>query len=300
MKILTTSDRVRILACLVEGSSIRATCRMTGAAKGTVLKFLVDMGGACQRFHDRTVRNVGTCQRVQADEVWCFTGSKDKNIPRGMEESDDYGSVWTWAAMCAESKLVLSWHAGSRDVECARHFMLDLAGRITNRVQLTTDGHWAYRKAVPEAFGNEINYAMLVKHYAEPRQGEARYSPCECVGTEKIPVIGRSKREHVSTSFIERQNLSLRMGNRRFTRLTNAFSRRLANLKASLAIHYVHYNFVRLHQTLRVSPAMAAGVVDVLWTLEDVVKLLEAEERAVIGTDANKRGPYRKTRKISD
>jgi IS1 family transposase len=297
MKKLDTADRVRILACLVEGCSIRATCRLTGFAKNTVAKFVIELGGACQRFHDATVRGLDMCERVQADEVWCFVGAKDKNIPENMKHlkgTGYMGSAWTWTALCADTKLMLCWHAGTRDVECARHFMLDLAGRVTKKIQLTTDGHAAYRLAVPEAFGREIHFAQLVKHYAEPRQDEARYSPCICTGATKTPRIGWPKAEDVSTSHVERSNLTLRMQNRRFTRLTNAFSKRLANLRASLSILYVHYNFARIHQTLRVTPAMEAGIAKHVWELSEIVGLLEAEENAVIGTEANKRGPYRK------
>lgn len=296
MKLLTTEQRVRVLACLVEGNSIRATCRMTGVAKATVMKFIADMGAVCEQYHDENVRGIAGRRKIQADEIWCFVGAKDKNIPARLEGSEDAGSVWTWTAIDAESKLMLAYHVGTRDGECAREFMLDLAGRVTGRIQLTTDGHWAYRSAVPEAFGNEIDYGVLVKHYAEPRMGEARYSPCECVGTEKTAIIGRMKKHEVSTSFVERQNLTLRMSNRRFTRLTNAFSRKLANLRASVSIHYMYYNFARVHQTLRVTPAMEAGIAKSVWTLADMVGLLEAQERAIIGTEANKRGPYRKSK----
>jgi hypothetical protein len=195
---------------------------------------------------------------------------------------------------------MIAWHAGDRDVGCAQKFMMDVASRVVNRIQLTTDGHWAYRKAVPAAFGRDIDYAMLVKYYGAPRDGEQRYSPCECVGAEKVPIIGRSAREDVCTSHIERQNLTLRMANRRFTRLTNAFSRRLANLRASLAIHYVYYNFCRVHQSLRVTPAMQAEITDRVWDLAEIVGILEAEERSVIGTEANKRGPYKRRAKIQD
>lgn len=300
LKLLATEQRVRVLACLVEGNSIRATCRMTGVAKATVMKFVLDLGEVCRAYHDGNVRGIKGRRRVQADEVWCFVSKKDKAVQEHEKGNPDAGIAWTWAAMDADSKLVLSWHVGTRDGECAREFILDLASRVNDRIQLTTDGHCAYRTAVPEAFGNEIDYGVLIKHYAEPRQGEARYSPCECTGTEKRAVIGRMGKSEVSTSFIERQNLSLRMGNRRFTRLTNAFSSRIANLRASVSIHYMYYNFARVHQTLRVTPAMEAGIAKHVWTLAEIVGLLEAEERKVIGTIENKRGPYRKSAKISD
>lgn len=299
MNRLTTAQRIALVRCLVEGNSLRATARMADVSLNTVMKFVLEMGAACQRFHDDRVRWLQAVERVQADEVWCFIGKKDRQVKDHERDDPDKGSAWTWTALCADTKLMVAWHAGSRDGECARKFVLDLAGRIVNRIQLTTDGHWAYRSAVPEAFGNEIDYAMLVKHYAEPRQGDARYSPCECVGTEKIPMIGRSVAADVSTSFVERANLTLRMGNRRFTRLTNGYSKRLRNLRASLALHYVHYNFCRVHMTLRVTPAMEAGLTDHVWTVEELVGILEAQERAVVGTAANKRGPYRK-RQVSN
>lgn len=298
MKLLSTEQRARILAWLVEGSSIRATCRTTGAAKGTVLKFLIDLGAVCEDYHDRHVRGIQGRRRIQADEIWCFVSKKDKHVRPEDRDNPDAGSAWTWTALDTDSKLMLAWHVGTRDGECARQFMLNLAGRVTGRIQLTTDGHWAYRSAVPDVFGKKIDYGVLVKHYAEPRQGEARYSPCECIGTEKKAIIGRMGKHEVCTSHVERANLTLRMSNRRFTRLTNAFSRRLANLRASVSIHYHFYNFARVHQTLRVTPAMEAGLADHVWELSEIVALLEAEERKLIGTAENKRGPYRKAKNL--
>lgn len=295
MKRLDTGQRVRIVRALVEGCSLRATARMTGVSLNTVMKFLADFGPVCQRFHDERVTNLDAVERVQADEVWSFCGSKQKNVPLGEEKNPNYGSVWTWTALCADTKLMVNWYVGGRDAACAGRFMRDLAGRLANRVQLTTDGHHVYERAVEAAFGwGGVDYAMLVKIYGENRDAEARYSPCECLGTKKMPVMGQPVKEDVSTSFVERQNLTLRMSNRRFTRLTNAFSRRIRNLKASLAIHYCYYNWCRIHQSLRVTPAMEAGIADRVWDIADLVALMEAEEAAVVGTEANKRGPYRK------
>lgn len=300
MNRLTTDQRVRLVRALVEGCSVRATARLVGVSLNTVLKFIPEFGAACQRFHDERVRGLGAVERVQADEVWCFCNSKAKNVPADRVNDPDWGSVWTWTALCADTKLMIAWHAGNRDADCALEFMLDLAGRVTNRIQLTTDGHWAYRSAVKEAFGGFIDYAQLIKHYREPREGESRYSPCECVGITKVGVIGNSIGSDVSTSFVERANLTLRMGNRRYTRLTNAFSRKLANLRASIAIHYCYYNFCRVHQTLRCTPAQRAEITDHIWEIEELVAVLEAQEKAIIGTAANKRGPYRKRSKVSN
>lgn len=294
MNRLTQDQRIALVRCLVEGSSLRATSRMTGVALNTVMKFVLEMGDACGRFHDRRVRGLAACERVQADEVWCFVSKKDKHVEDHERGDPDKGSAWTWTALCADTKLMISWHCGSRSPACAREFMLDLAGRVTKKIQLTTDGHAAYLSAVPEAFGGYIDYAMLIKHYAGPTAEEARrYSPCECTGTEKRPIMGRPIKEDVSTSYVERANLTLRMSNRRFTRLTNAFSKRLRNLKASLDLGYTYYNWCRVHQTTRVTPAMEAGLTDHVWTVAELVGILEAEERAAIGTPANKRGPYR-------
>lgn len=293
MNRMTAADRIRIVACLVEGNSIRATCRMTGASKGAVLKLLADMGGACERFHDRAVRDVHA-ERVQCDEIWAFCGAKDKNVPITKQGSRGVGSVWTWTALDADDKLMLTWHVGTRGPECAREFMLDLAGRLANRVQLTTDGHAAYPPAVREAFGKEIDYGTLVKMYRENRDTQARYSPCECIGTRKVPMIGAPLPSDTSTSHVERSNLTLRMQSRRFTRLTNAFSKKLDNLRAAVALHFVHYNFCRVHMSLKTTPAVRCGLADHVWTLAELVGLLEAEERALVGTDAMKRGPYRK------
>jgi IS1 family transposase len=215
------------------------------------------------------------CKRVQADEIWSFVYAKAKNVkPEHFEDGGYAGDVWTWVAIDADTKLIPCWTIGARDAAAARQFIDDLASRLANRVQLTTDGHKAYLNAVKNAFGNDIDYAMLVKLYGDSADGDKRYSPAVCIGCEQKPVKGNPDPKHISTSYVERQNLTMRMSMRRFTRLTNAFSRKVENHAASLAIHYFHYNFVRIHQSLRVTPAMAAGVTDRLWSIEGVVALL--------------------------
>jgi len=292
MNRLDTQTRVRILSALVEGVSLRAITRMVGVSLNTVSKFLTDFGPLCEAYHDENVRGV-SAERVQADEIWAFCYAKDKNLPAKMRGMPGVGSVWTWTAIDSDTKLMISWMVGDRDAECAGRFMKDLAHRITTRCQLTTDGHGVYERAVVDAFGWQIDYAQLVKLYGPSRETEARYSPCECIGAKPIPVIGRPVKEDISTSHVERQNLTMRMGMRRFTRLTNGFSKKLDNHRAAVAIHFMHYNFARVHKTLRVTPAMEAGLADHVWTMEELVGLMEARELAVVGTDQNKRGPYR-------
>jgi IS1 family transposase len=277
MNKLTTQKRVRVLSALVEGNSIRATVRMTGVAKNTVVKLLIDAGTVCAEYQDRMLRNL-TCKKIQADEVWAFCYAKQKNVPQDKQGQFGFGDVWTWVAIDPETKLVVSHMVGLRNAEWARAFMNDVAGRLANRVQLTTDGHRTYLEAVDEAFGADIDYAMLVKMYGQERPGEARYSPATCIGCERKRITGKPKPEDASTSMVERQNLTMRMSMRRFTRLTNAFSKKIDNLRHAVALHFMYYNFVRQHQTLRVSPAMAAGVTDHLWELEDIVKLIEEKE----------------------
>lgn len=299
MNRLTTADRVRIVACLIEGSSIRATCRMTGFAKGTVLKLLEEIGDVCEQYHDEHARNL-KATRVQCDEIWSFCYSKDKNIPDSRRGEPGVGSVWTWTAIDSESKFMCGWYLGDRDAECAARFMYDLSKRLGNRVQLTTDGHKVYERAVMDAFGWAVDYAMLVKQYGEPREKDQRYSPCECIGAIKVPISGRPIDGYISTSHVERSNLTMRMGMRRFTRLTNGFSKKFANLRAAVALHMMHYNFCRVHQTLRVTPAMEIGLADHVWELDELVALLECREMAVIGTEKNKRGSYRKSSESSN
>lgn len=299
MKRLDTADRVRIVSALVEGNCLRSISRMTGASINTIMKLLAELGEVCEDYHDAHVRGLRS-ERVQADEIWAFCYAKDKNLPEHMRGAPGVGSVWTWTAIDADSKLMISWMVGDRDAECAGRFMKDLAGRLTGRCQLTTDGHRVYEWAVTHAFGWDVDYAMLVKQYGENRDKDTRYSPCECIGIEKIPVIGRPIKEDISTSYVERSNLTMRMGMRRFTRLTNGFSKKVANHRAAVAIHFMHYNFCRVHKTLRVTPAMESGLANHVWELAELVGLLEAREMAVIGTAGNKRGPYRRRAKVSD
>jgi len=245
---------------------------MTGASKNTIVKLLVDVGTACRAYHDEHVRNL-TCKRVQCDEIWSFVYSKQKNLPKHLWGVEGIGDVWTWVGLDADSKLAVSWLVGGRDAEYAKVFMLDVADRLANRVQLTTDGHLAYWDAVEDAFGEDVDYAMLVKQYGAPPKSEKRYNPRVCVGAQKRVVDGNPDPKHINTSFVERQNLTMRMHMRRFTRLTNAFSKKVENHEHAVSLHFMHYNFVRIHQTLRVTPAMAAGVTDQLWEIEDLAKL---------------------------
>lgn len=274
MNRLTNEQRIRVVAALVEGMSIRATVRMTGVAKNTVVKLLVDLGTACADYQDRAFVNL-PCRKIQCDEIWSFVGAKQKNVkPERM--GFGIGDVWTWTAICADTKLVPSWLIGDRDGGTAKNFIDDLASRLANRVQITTDGHKVYVEAIERAFGEGVDYAMLVKHYGTERAGEARYSPAICTGIKKQPMIGYPEEKHVSTSYVERQNLTMRMSMRRFTRLTNAFSKKVENHAHAVALHFMHYNFARVHQTLRVTPAMAAGVTDHVWEIGEIVALLDA------------------------
>ena len=275
MNKLNPARRAQVVAALVEGTSINATVRMTGVAKNTVLKLLADLGTACANYQDETFRNLN-CQRLQADEIWSFCHAKAKNIPVEKLGVFGFGDVWTWVAIDADTKLVPCWHVGPRDSQAAYQFIMDLAGRLSHRVQLTTDGHRPYLGAVEDGFGSDIDYAMLVKLYGKT-QDETRYSPAECIGCTTHVITGSPDPEHISTSYVERQNLTMRMGMRRFTRLTNGFSKKLQNHCHAIAIHYMHYNFVRIHKTLRTSPAMAAGVTTKLWEIEDMVALLDTD-----------------------
>jgi IS1 family transposase len=274
MNRLDIAKQNQVVSALVEGNSIRATVRMTGVAKNTVAKLLVELGAACSEYMNRVLVNL-PCKLLQVDELWSFVGCKQKQVTVKKLQKGVCGDVWTWIAIDADTKLVPCFMIGQRDPIAAREFMEDLAGRLANRVQLTSDGHRPYLKAVQQAFGNDIDFAMLVKIYGEiDTEGQRRYSPATCIGCETKVVSGSPDPKHISTSYVERQNLTVRMQNRRFTRLTNAFSKKVENHLASLAIHYMHYNFVRIHQSLRVSPAMAAGVTNRLWDIADLVNLL--------------------------
>lgn len=278
MNRLSTTDRVAVLKCLVEGCSIRSTVRMTGVAKNTVAKLLVDIGCSAHDMMERTLVAL-PCKRIQCDEIWSFVYAKEKNVPEEMKDEPGVGDVWTWTALCADTKLIVGWMVGGRDAEYARDFLKIVASRLANRVQLTSDGHGAYLDAVPEAFGSEIDYAMLVKLYGAEHAGAGRYSPPSCIGCKKKRVIGKPDKKHVSTSYVERSNLSMRMGMRRFTRLTNAFSKKLENHMHAVTLYFAHYNFCRVHQTLGVTPAMAAGVADHVWTIEELVGLLDDKKK---------------------
>lgn len=274
MKQLTTDQRVAVVKALCEGVSIRGTVRLTGVAKNTVTKLLCELGQACSEFQDKAMRNL-TCRRLQLDEIWSFCYAKEKNVPEEMKGQFGVGSVWTWTAIDAETKLVPSWLVGTRDGDCAKVFANDLAGRLTSRIQITSDGHRAYLDAIEGAFGMDVDYAMLVKLYGnESGEGEQKYSPPKCKGCKKNAITGDPDERHISTSFAERQNLTMRMNMRRFTRLTNAFSKKIENHARAISLYFMHYNFCRIHQTLRATPAMRAGVADHVWSIEEVVGLL--------------------------
>ncbi|MDE0035481.1 MAG: IS1 family transposase [Deltaproteobacteria bacterium] len=297
MNTLPRHKKVLIIRCLTEGMSLRAVARIADVSRNTVAKLLVDAGAACAEYQDRTLRNL-PCRRIQADEIWSFVYAKAKNVHRAKSAPPEAGDVWTWTAICADTKLVPSWRLGDRSAGTALDFMDDLKGRLANRVQLTTDGHRAYLEAVEEAFGADVDYAMLVKLYGkagDERNPETRYSPSECTGTKREVIEGDPDDKHVSTSYVERQNLTMRMSMRRFTRLTNAFSKRLEYLSASVALHFMHYNFCRIHQTLRVTPAMEAGVTDRLWEISDIVDLVDAA-----APKPNRPATYRKRGEISN
>lgn len=287
MNKLPIEKRVQIINLLVEGNSLRSTSRIADVSINTVTKMLVDVGAACQKFHDETVIGVRS-QRIQADEIWSFVGAKQKNATQEQKENG-YGDVWTWTGIDADSKLIVSWNVGNRDFLSARELMQDVASRLTNRVQLTTDGLKAYLTAVDDAFHGNIDYAQLIKTYGQPEGegNERRYSPAECTGAEKVVVSGNPDIKLISTSYIERQNLTMRMHMRRFTRLTNAFSKKLENHCHAIALHFVYYNFCKVHKTLRVTPAMEAKLTKRVMTLEEVCNLVPDAEN-------KKRGSYTK------
>lgn len=272
MNQLPLEKRTEIVRLLVEGNSLRSCSRIADVSINTVTKLLVDVGKACQRFHNEKMRGI-KAQRVQCDEIWSFVYAKQKNVPEGME--NEAGDVWTWVGIDADTKLVISWLVGARDADSANAFMNDVAGRLTNRVQLTTDGLKAYLEAVTDSFGSQIDFAQLVKLYGNEgsAKAEKKYSPAECIGTRKSVVSGNPDPAHISTSYIERQNLTMRMHMRRFTRLTNAFSKKIENHCYAIALHFVYYNFVKIHKTLRVPPAMEAGLIKRLMSIEDIVNL---------------------------
>lgn len=294
MKKLAPETRVQILHMLCEGSAMRAIARITGVSINTVAKLLIDAGEACAAYHDEHVRGV-RAKRVQCDEIWSFCYSKQKNVAAAKRQDLAIGDIWTWTAIDAGSKLVISYLSGGRDSEYAMALMDDLRSRLATRVQLTTDGHKAYLEAVEGAFGEDIDYATLVKLYGASPESEHRYSPAECIGTRKTKITGNPDRNHVSTSYVERQNLTMRMSMRRFTRLTNAHSKKLANHHHAQALYFMYYNFVRLNQAVKMSPAMAAGIESRLWEMSDIVKLIDARE-----AKPNRPATYRKRAANSD
>lgn len=278
MNRLDTEKRVRVIAALVEGNSIRATVRMTGVAKNTIVKLLNELGCACAGYHNQYVRNLRV-RRLQCDEIWSFVGAKKKNATPE-QKKEGWGDVWTWTAIDADTKLCVSWLVGGRDAGWAMDFMEDCASRINGRVQVTTDAHKAYLDAVEGAFGMDVDYAQLQKIYGAPSDEEMRrYSPATCIGCDMKVVSGNPDPKHVSTSFVERQNLTMRMSMRRFTRLTNAFSKKVDNHRHAVALYFVYYNFCRIHQTLRVTPAMEAGLADHVWSITEVLSLLQTHTR---------------------
>lgn len=273
MNKLSVEERARVVAALVEGNSLRSVTRMIGVHRTTVMNLLVDLGRACWQYQDETLRNL-TCRRIQCDEIWAFVYAKDKNCSVEQKKKGA-GDAWTWVAIDADTKLVVSWLIGPRHTHSAYQFMEDLKSRLAHRVQLTTDSNRVYFTAVPATFNDEVDYAMLQKIYSFSRDGTgSRYSPGVCMGTRKRLLIGNPDRRHVSTSYVERQNLTMRMSMRRFTRLTNGFSKKVENLGHALALHYMHYNFCRIHQTLRITPAMEAGIADHVWGIGEIIALL--------------------------
>jgi len=273
MNRLSPERQAQVIVALVEGNSIRATVRMTGVAKNTVIKLLVDIGKACDKYQDEVFHGL-TCKRVQCDEIWSFCYAKEKNVPIPHKGEFGYGDVWTWTALDADTKLVFSWLVADRTADAAMDFMVDIQERVSNRMQLTTDGHRAYLDTVESVFGTNIDYAMLVKIYGSDPDDRRRYSPPVCTSAQKNVVCGNPDEKHISTSYVERQNLTMRMSMRRFTRLTNGFSKKVENLYYAVSLYFMYYNFCRIHQTLRVTPAMAAGVTDRLWEIGDIVRLL--------------------------
>lgn len=278
MRTLSTKDRAQILSLLVEGTGVNAACRITGFSKNTVLKLLADVGAACAAYQDRVMRNL-PCKKLEADEVWSFVGMKEKNVPEELRGTLGYGDSYTWTAIDPETKLIPCWHVGTRSEKSAHAFIQDLASRLANRVQLTTDGYRPYLTAVNDAFGGDIDYAMLVKIYSQGAKqkggAEHKYSPGDCIGAQKRKIAGHPDKKHISTSLVERQNLTMRMSIRRFTRLTNAFSKKLENHMHAVSLHFMAYNFCKIHSTIRVTPAMETGLTDHVWSMVEVVEMAD-------------------------
>lgn len=284
MNKLTLEKKVQVVSALVEGNSMRSTVRMTGVSRTTIHRLLEHVGAACAEYQDIFLRDL-PCKNIQIDEIWSFTYAKEKNVPAEFKGMFGFGDTWTWVALDADTKLVPNWRVGSRDAENGYRFLADLKTRLANRVQITSDGYKVYLKAVEMVFGSEVDYAQLVKLYGQTPEGEKRYSPAECIATETVVLQGTPDKKNISTSYVERQNLTMRMNMRRFTRLTNAFSKKIENLEHAVALHFFHYNFCRPHKTLNkernlgITPAMAAGVSKSAWTIEDIVVLTESSGR---------------------
>lgn len=277
MNRLNNADRAKVVRCLVDGNSIRATVRITGVAKNTVTKLLVGLGAACSEYLDRIMVNL-SCERMQVDEIWAFCYCKAKNVTPEIAEQRIAGDIWIFAVIDADSKLIPCWALGPRDADTASALMLDLSRRLQHRIQLTSDGHKAYLFAVIDVFADDIDYAQLVKVYGrESAEEKRRYSPPECIAAKPEPIIGDPDPKHISTSYIERQNLTMRMCMRRFTRLTNAFSKKVENHHAAVALHLMYYNFAKVHQTLKTTPAVKAGIAAHVWTIEEIVALMDSK-----------------------
>lgn len=289
MNKLTNEKRAQILAVLCEGMGINAATRITGVSKNTVLKLLANAGETCAKYQDETMRGL-KCKRVEADEIWSFVGMKQKNVPEELQGIFGYGDVYTWTAIDADTKLIPCWHVGTRDADSAYAFIHDLASRLDGRIQLTTDGHKVYINAVEDAFGADIDFAQLIKLYGnagQTKEDQRRYSPAECTGIEKRRITGNPNIKDISTSYVERQNLTMRMHMRRFTRLTNAFSKKLENHMHAISLYFMFYNFCKIHKSLRVTPAMEAGIANRVWDIMDIVALIPEEA-------PKKRGGYKK------
>ena len=278
MNKLSLERKTQVIKVLCEGNSIRSTARITGTAINTVVKLLRQVGVACLDYQDKAMRNL-TCNKLQCDEIWSFVYAKDKNVPEEHNGEFGYGDVWTFTAIDADTKLVPAWLVGLRNADCAYQFASDLKSRLAKRVQVTTDGHGMYLEAMEHAFGADIDYGMLVKLYGPEPETRKRYSPARCLSATKRTVQGKPDHEAISTSYVERQNLTMRMSMRRFTRLTNAFSKKLENHEYALALYFMHYNFARSHRSLSnpypKSPAMAAGLANHVWTTEEIVRLVD-------------------------
>jgi IS1 family transposase len=280
MNRLDSKTREQVVNCLIEGCSIRATVRMTGVAKKTVMRLLCEVGEFCAEYQDKMFQNL-PCKRLQLDEIWSWIYCKGKNRTEEIAKKNPAaGDVWLWTAVCADTKLVACWRLGPRNSGTAFRFVADLSVRLNNRVQLTTDGLKVYVDAIGVAFGGQVDYATLHKVYGMPQEFETRYSPAQCIGCELKRVSGNPDEKHISTSYVERQNWTIRTNMRRYTRLSNGFSRKIENHAAAVALNFFAYNFIKIHRTLRVSPAMAAGVTDRLWDVKDLVAMWEQYEEA--------------------